>query len=73
MYYTCINSDYIGALEWPKAPTMKTGWTAKECNSTSEVLEMLKQLNVSLNMWYMKHLEVVRNEWRHHFIYNQMI
>ena len=52
---------------------MKTGWTAKECNSTSEVLEMQKQLNVSLNMWYMKHLVVVRNEWRGDFINNQMI
>jgi hypothetical protein len=23
---------------------------------------MQKQINVSLNMWYMKHLEVVRNK-----------
>ena len=41
----------------------KTGWMAKECNIGSEALEMQKQLYVSLNMWYMKHLEVViRNE-----------
>ena len=45
-----------------KHPLRRQDEQPKNVTNRSEVLEMQKQLDVSLNMWYMKHLVVVRNE-----------